>query len=248
MGSTRSGSTSSKKDKGASPEAGSKTVPETKAVADSTATGMQIQHESGDQHIPSGKEAGSQVPVVGGDPQPDAIGKGNKPKGLQAEPALFVSNGSISSTDVPTPQGLQPIGAIATSPEHGEQLQAQRKADHQKYVDKTKVHTHKLDEATVGRLHRTELRAIGLQRGYKMPESGHRVTRAAFLDAQSKDSTIGGDVGTKGTSSRGSKGGGKGGSQQASEGVSNKQLGKTTRQTAPTKKSEVNTSRRGGKK
>src|SRR6267378_1358625 len=100
MGSTRS---SSAKSKGASSDASSKSVPETRQTADSTATGMQIQHESGDQHIPSGKEAGSQVPIVGGEPQPDAIGKGNKPKGLQAEPALFVSNGSISSTDIPTP-------------------------------------------------------------------------------------------------------------------------------------------------
>lgn len=239
MGSTRSGAS-----KTGSSEAGSKSVPPTRQVADSTATGMQIQHESGQQFIPKGKDAGSPVPIQGKEPEPDFLGKGNKPTGLQAEKALFVSNGSVPSDVVATPTGPQPIGAIATSPEHGEQLMKDHREQHQRFIDKTKAPArHRLDEATIGRLTRAELKAIGDQRGYDIPDAGTRATRAAFLRDQGNDKEITGGSVAKGR--KGTKGGGKGSSQQASEGVSNAQMDATTKRTAPKKTSN---SGRGGRR
>lgn len=160
-------------------------VPPTRATSDATATGMQIQHASGKQHIPKGKEAGSQVPIVGGDPTPDAEGP-QKPRGLQAETALFSSNGSIPHDQVATPTGLVPVAAVSTDQKDAEKKIETRVQEHKKHVERTVRHK-RLDEATIGRMGHPELRAIGQARGYDLPEGGNRTTRAAFLKAQDAD-------------------------------------------------------------
>lgn len=172
----------------AGPEGGSTTVPPTRALGNETATGTQIAFERGEKEIPQGAERGSQVEIEGGDPTPDQEGP-QKPRGLQAEPALFVSNGQISSTDVPSPSGLQPIGAVATSPEHAKELQEKRKADHEAFVRRSPKQE-RLEEAHVNTLGRAELKALGEQRGYDMPDAGTRATRAAFLAGQDADETL----------------------------------------------------------
>jgi hypothetical protein len=164
---------------------GESTVAATRATSDATATGMQIQHESGKQDIPSGKEAGSQVPIVGGDPTPDAEGP-QKPRGQQAKPALFSSNGSIAADMVASPSGLVPISATVATQEEAEKKLTERVDEHKRHVQRTN-RQRRLDDATVGRLTHPELRAIGEARGYELPQGGNRTTRAAFLRAQDAD-------------------------------------------------------------
>lgn len=180
----------------ASPKEGSRNVPPTRATGAESATGAQIAHETGQQSPPKGAEAGSQVEIEGGDPTPDLKGP-QTPRGLQAETAMFVSNGSISATDIPSPTGLQPVSNVATSVEHARELVKTKKDEHAAFVNRS-VKAKRLDEDEVARMGRAELNAIGVQRGYDMPEAGTRATRAAFLAGQDADKGLGGgDVGKR---------------------------------------------------
>lgn len=165
-------------------------VPPTRARGPETATGQQIAWKSGEQTIPKGDERGSQTEIEGGEPTPTIEG-GDKPRGLQAEEALFVSNGQIASDMTATPTGLQPIGGQSASPEEAREKIETRKQEHLAYVECTPK-VEKLDEATVSRLGRAEVAAIGKQRGYKIPDAGTRATRAAFLAEQGADTKLGG--------------------------------------------------------
>lgn len=171
-------------------------VPPTRATGAESATGMQIRAASG-QEIPKGKEAGSQVPIDGGDPTPDHKGP-QKARGLQAEPALFVSNGSIPHQAVASPSGLVGPAAVASTPEEAKSMVDARVEEHTAFVERTVTNKH-LDEPTLARLGRAELAAIGTQRGYDMPEAGTRATRAAFARGQDADKTIEGKKAAKKT-------------------------------------------------
>lgn len=203
-------------------------VPPTRAQGPETATGQQIKWAAGEQDVPKGAERGSQVEIEGGEPTPTLEG-GDEPRGLQAEDALFSSNGQIASDMEASPTGLQPIGAASASPEEAREKMERRKADHKAYIERS-PRLENLDEPTIGRLGKTELRAIGLQRGYEMPETGTRAMRASFIAAQDKDDRIGGSV-PKGSRSNG----GQRGSQQARGAADggNEALGRATRATAP---------------
>lgn len=218
-------------------------VPATRQTSDATATGQEIAARMGHEKIPKGKDRGSKVPIEG-QPKADLIGKGGKPSELQKPgSALFVSNGSIDPTTVPSPTGLQPVGAVATSPEHAKELIKQRREDHERYVERgaeSKNAGKRLDEATINRLSKVELRAIGSQRGYAMGEGGTRTTRAAFVAGQDADESLGGKVGKN---SRG-----QGSSQQARGAKANKgSMQRATKQAAPKKSSEVNSGRKTGR-
>lgn len=165
-------------------------VPPTRQRGPETATGQQIAWASGEQEVPKGKERGSQVEIAGGDPKPTIEG-GDEPRGLQAEDALFSSNGQIASDMEASPTGLQPIGMTVNSPEEAQEKIDRRREEHQKYVERS-PRLEALDEPTIGRLGKTELRAIGLQRGYTMPETGTRAMRASFIAAQDKDERLSG--------------------------------------------------------
>jgi hypothetical protein len=212
----------------AGPTGGSKTVPPTRAVGSETATGLQLAHERGEQEVPKGAERGSQVEIEGGDPTPDAEGP-QKPRGLQAESALFVSNGSVSSTDVPSPSGLQPIGAVASTVEEGRKLVETKRRDHEAFVRRS-PRAEALEESQVNTMGRAELKALGQQRGYDMPDAGGRATRAAFLAAQDKDENLGGDMGRGTSGTKGSKGGSKG---TRGSGATKASMTKTTKAAAP---------------
>ena len=166
-------------------------VPATRSQGPETATGQQIAWKSGTQEAPSGEDRGSKVEIEGGDPTPTLEG-GDAPRGLQAEDALFVSNGQVASDMVPSPTGLQPVGAVAATPEEAKEMIEKRKTDHQAYVEGT-AKLENIDEQTINRLGKTELRAIGVQRGYKMPDTGTRAMRATFLAEQAKDERVGKD-------------------------------------------------------
>jgi hypothetical protein len=89
---------------------------------------------------------------------------------------------------------------------------------------------HRISEATVGRLGRAELMAIGVTRGYKMsPDVGTRATRNAFLKAQDEDESLGagepgavyeGRSNTRSVSSPGSSPGSRSGKRAARKTVS----------------------------
>jgi hypothetical protein len=200
-------------------------VPPTRSTGPETATGQQIKWAAGEVEVPKGAERGSQVEIAGGDPKPTIEG-GDEPRGLQAEDALFTSNGQVASDMEASPTGLQPIGANSATPEEAQKKIDQRKADHQAYIERSPK-LERLDEPTIGRLGKTELRAIGLQRGYDMPETGTRAMRAGFIAAQDKDDRIGGSV-LKGQ-------GGSKGSQQApgAKDGGNASLDRATRAAAP---------------
>lgn len=214
-GSTRKGGgqKNGKGRSGANPTSGSETVPATRQTSVASATGQQIAWENGETEVPKGDERGSQLEIEGGDPTPTIEG-GDKPRGLQAEPALFVSNGQVPHDMVPSSSGLQPVAAVAATPEEAKEKIDQRVEEHQRYVSRTQDKDRVLDEATVGRLSKTELRAIGLQRGYDMPDAGTRAIRASFLSEQTRSSQ-----GPKGSKGR--------------QGASNKSMERTTKAAAP---------------
>lgn len=198
-------------------------VPPTRARGPETATGQQIAWASGEQDVPKGAERGSQVEIEGGDPTPTLEG-GDKPRGLQAEDALFSSNGQVASDMEASPTGLQPIGANSASPEEAKKKIEARRTEHEAYVNRTPK-VERLDDATINRLGRAELAAIGKQRGYTIPDAGTRATRAAFAAGQDGDSKLGGSV---------AKDSGNKGSQQAPGAKSTKaSLTKATKATAP---------------
>lgn len=211
-------------------------VPPTRATGPETATGQQIKWAAGEVEVPKGDERGSQVDIEGGDPTPTLEG-GDKPRGLQAEDALFSSNGQVASDMEASPTGLQPIGANSASPEEAKKKIEQRRTEHEAYVNRTPK-VERLDDATINRLGRAELAAIGKQRGYSIPDAGTRATRAAFAAGQDSDSKLGGSVGQNGNTSKGS--------QQAPRAKSTKaSLKAATRRTAP---KGAKGSKKGGRK
>lgn len=115
-----------------------------------------------------------------GAPHGGDFGEGTvqKPVGLQAVPAAWGPNGSIPAGMVASPSGHQPVGAVGATVEALEAT----------YGRQPVGDLNALDERTVNGLSGPELRAIGAQRGYTMPDSGSRSARRAFLDAQAADS------------------------------------------------------------
>lgn len=213
-------------------------VPPTRAVGTGTATGMAIQDGMGDQDIPKGKDAGSPQKIDGGDPPADLLGKPGKARGLQAEPAIFSSNGEIPSNHVASPSGPVPVAAVAGSPEEAKKAVERHREQHKRYVESRAEHK-VLDENTINRLSKTELRAIGDARGYDMPVAGTRATRAAFSDAQK---SAGGKMGRTGGRQSGNGGGGNKGGSKGSRGGNGGRATKTSTERA-TRRSAASTPR-----
>lgn len=156
-------------------------VPPTRATGEETATGAALaQHE-----IPQGEDRGSKVEIVGGTPTPDD----GSPKGLQAQPAQFTSNGSLPPNKVPTSSGLVPVSAVASTPEDAKKrIDARRDQIAQENEERNSLRH--LSDADLAKLGGAEIRAIAHQRGYELPAAGTRTARAAFSAAQAKDSRI----------------------------------------------------------
>lgn len=159
-------------------------VPPTRATGPESATGMALQ---ADKEIPQGKDRGSQVEPEGGHPAPDV--EGPQASGAQLEPARFTSNGQLPHNIVPTPSGPVPAGALGLSPEDTQARVDEVNQAHDDYVNR-RISRQFLAPETVQRLSAAELRAIGQSRGYSIPESGTRSTRAAFIEAQDNDDQV----------------------------------------------------------
>lgn len=168
-----------------SPQDQASQVPPTRSTGPESATGAAL--ESATKEIPTGEDRGSTTPIVG-DIRPDSE---REAQGAQTEPARFTSNGQLPHDMVPSPSGVVPVGAVATSQEDAKaRVEAVHKA-HDEFVQQRRARSRRLDEATVNRLTGAELRAIGEQRGYQIGNAlGTRASRRAFLDAQDKDQNL----------------------------------------------------------
>jgi hypothetical protein len=157
-----------------------------------TATGVAQRQLAGEEEIPTGEDRGSKAPSISheGEIQPDGAGEGQKPLGLQAEPAVFVNNGSIDPTLVPSNRGLVPPGAIGLGADkHQEVLERRFESLREQY--RTRPLSRRLTDGEIDRLQAPELRAIGQQRGYEMGgPAGSRTTRARFARLQEEDDSL----------------------------------------------------------
>lgn len=169
-------------------DSGSAQVPPTRAMGRGTATGEALVEAEG-RELPTGKDRGSTAPGAG-----EATAPGDAPKGSQAKPAKFTSNGSLPNRQLPTPSGPVPASAIHKTKDAADQAVDQNS----EAIDAAQEGSYgiggqRLSEATVGRLGRAELQAIAHTRGYGIdPMLGTRGTRNAFLRAQDGDKTLSG--------------------------------------------------------
>jgi hypothetical protein len=165
---------------------GQSKVPPTRATGAESATGAAIAAK--DDKIPQGTDRGSQVEIQGGAPEPDAL-EGATPKGDQAKPAEFSSNGQLPNGMVGSPSGPVPVGAVARDQKHADELLKETKSQRDQVINRNPKGK-RLTDATINRLSGAELRAIAGQRGYDIPEAGTRMTRAAFARAQDADNNV----------------------------------------------------------
>lgn len=172
-------------------------VPPTRATGAESATGTAIAEARRDD-IPQGEDRGSKVAIEGGEPQPDYLDDGTANKNPE-EPAVFSSNGQILPGTAPSPSGPVSVSATGANALGGAEagvkapdspsIQAQKDFNAQRAAAQEESKADVLDEQTVSRLSKTDLRAIGHQRGYDMPDTGGtRTMRAAFLAGQKKAS------------------------------------------------------------
>lgn len=174
--------------RGAKKASNSAQVPETRATGLESATGRAI-HEAERTDIPTGEDRGSTTPIVG---KIQADLDSPKPDGAQTEPARFTTNGSLPHNMIPTPSGPMPAGGARSAEDMSELVDAVNDEHDATYgAGRTGTGNKKLSEATVGRLGRAELIAIGQTRGYPMDiNSGTRKARNDFLKGQDDDKNI----------------------------------------------------------
>jgi hypothetical protein len=134
---------------------------------------------------------GSELPIVGGEPQPDHPSSEGAitAKGAQAQPAIIVSNGTIPVNHVSSPAGLVPVSAVAADPHQGARLV-------QDNLDAAEEQTlrsgnPKLSRAKIESMSAGDLRAVASDRGYDLGGyTGARQTRQRFLAAQKNDENV----------------------------------------------------------
>lgn len=132
---------------------------------------------------------GSPVPIAGGPPEPDlkGLGTAKSPVGAQAQPAAFVSNGSIPGNVSASNYGFVPVGQLDRDPKRAHeiakaQIEAPSKAGNLHSDGPPRLTREQIDRANA-----SELRAAAYDRGFDLgTERGSRGTRAAFIEAQNK--------------------------------------------------------------
>lgn len=162
-------------------------IPKGAQTGSSTATGQAIAEE--ERKPIKGKERGSTQKIEGAPKTGDLGIKGAsvKPQGMQKEPAVYVTNGTVEPLTIGTPSGPQPVASVAATPEAAKKLIDERR-EQQKHELRTTGK--RLTDAQVARMTRHELHAVAHDRGYDIGEAGSRVTRASFLRAQDEDTQL----------------------------------------------------------
>lgn len=152
----------------------------------------QLDEENSDEKRISELESrGSTTPIAEGDSLvADYAGNDSqKPVGLMAEKASFVKNGSLPAGQLPTPTGLMPASALATSPEDANK----RLEEHVKTLNgrSRTLEYQKLSRAQIDAMSGAELRAVAHDRGYDLgDQAGNRATRKRFIEAQNRDESL----------------------------------------------------------
>lgn len=104
-----------------------------------------------------------------------------KPQGLQAEPANFSVTGTIPADVVSSPGGFVPLSSVS---EGDREARLESTLGKQPIGDQLNELTREDLEGMDG----PSVRAVGVQRGYRMPDmGGSRTMRASFLREQEKD-------------------------------------------------------------
>ena len=146
-----------------------------------TATGQALHKGEEDDRLSGHPRGALQEPESG--PEGGDFGEGTpaKPRGLQAEEATYIHSGTVPPNMVSSPGGLVPVGAVPES---------ERDARLQTTLGKSAIggDRRKLTEDEVAQIDGPSIRAIGVQRGYRMDgQFGSRSARAEFLRQQEDD-------------------------------------------------------------
>lgn len=152
------------------------------ATTPSSATGQAKENDSGkeDERLEGRDE--QQEPQNAPTKGDFAQVKTEAPKGLQAEPANFTTSGTIPAGFVSSPTGFVPLSAVS-DPEAA--LERTLAANGRNRDER------KLSEEEVEAISGVELRAIGVQRGYELPDfAGQHTMRRRFLREQEKDESL----------------------------------------------------------
>lgn len=154
-----------------------------------TATGQARSHFLGDEkeRIEGLESRGSTQEIAGGEPVADASGNDTqKPRGAQAQPSAFVSNGSLPVNMVASGSGPVPVSSVTSNPEDAARMAAESIKAHDDHVLRSGAT--KLSRAQIESMSGAELRAVASDRGYDLGEQGgNRTTRRRFIEAQNKD-------------------------------------------------------------
>jgi hypothetical protein len=162
------------------------------AKGTNTATGVEEEARSGaqDERLEGTKKDHTGLPGTE-DIKPDFL-EGQAPQGLQAEPARFVTNGSLEPNMVASNSGPVPASAANFTPEAGEaaveaQIKAEDDALRARFEQRQEI-----DEETISRMSAAEIRAVASDRGYTELDGimGRKQSRSAFLTAQKADKSI----------------------------------------------------------
>lgn len=166
------------------------TVPAQAPAGLESATGVALRQQAGEEEIPKGAARGAEVDSETKKLKPDAAG-GNKPTGLQKEPAHWVLNGSVDPRTVGSPSGPVAVAAVATSPEQADELIAARNESLAASRKKGAFTYEEITEEQLTKMSAAEIRSIGSNRGYEVSDvAGRRVAMRQFLDAQNDDETL----------------------------------------------------------
>jgi hypothetical protein len=166
------------------------------ASGTATATGQAREHDSGkeDERL----KGADKHPQPEGAPEGGDFAKVNyaQPQGLQAEPANFSVTGTIPAEVVSSPGGFVPLSSVSEGDRYARLESTYGK---QPIGDQLE----RLTEEDLEGMDGPSVRAVGHQRGYKMPEqAGSRTMRATFLREQENDERFAEEKGKKGLAAR----------------------------------------------
>jgi hypothetical protein len=155
-----------------------------------TATGQALENLSGaeTERIEGLESRGSTQPIAGGDELKADFPphEGAQPVGLQAQPAHFVTNGTVDPTMVASPTGLVPVSAVETTVQ-GAMNRLQAHADARDTANSGTRKVEDLTEEEINRLDGGTLRAIASDQGWDIGENGTRTARRRFLALHKKN-------------------------------------------------------------
>ena len=170
------------------------------APATGTASGLAAAAAKGVDIRPKPENDGSTNEIAGGAPEPDLKGAGSpsEPKGAQAQPASFVSNGSVPANVGASNYGFVSSALLGATAEESHEI-AKRQVETPQKQSSMSDEIPRIPRETIDRMNGAELRAAAFDRGYDLgTQRGNRGTRVAFIKAQNEDQNATGEGGGEG--------------------------------------------------